>query len=85
MVDRARQIEEELKNLPIEKDQYNLWLQNDVTRYFRLKIEEQYLEVTQRQMIGSTIEQIAMNEIVRSTEADVIKDLLEWTPFPNEE
>lgn len=85
MVDRARQIEEELKNLPIEKDQYNLWLQNDVTRYFRLKIEEQYLEVTQRQMIGSTIEQIAMNEIVRSTEADVIKDLLEWNPFPNEE
>lgn len=80
MESRDQQIEDEIKNISVTKDAYDLWLQNDVTRMFRLMMEREYLEVTQQTLIGSTIEQIAINEITRSANATALQSVLEWTP-----
>lgn len=80
MVDPVQLIDDELKNINVTKDSFEVWLQNDVTRMFRLMIQKEYLEVTQQTLIGSTIEQIAMNEIERSANATALQNVLEWTP-----
>lgn len=80
MVDRAQQIADELKNISVTKDAYELWLENDVTRAFRLKIEQEYIEVCEQKVTHSTIEQIAIHEITRSANATALQSVLEWTP-----
>lgn len=80
---RDQQIADELRNINVTKDAYELWLQNDVTRMFRLQLEQEYIEVT-RSTIESTnsrtIEQIAISEITRSANAIALQKTLNWSP-----
>lgn len=85
---RDQQIEDELKNINVTKDSYELWLQNEVTRMFLLKMEQDYLENTERTILGAhqTIEQIAIGEIVRSANVTILESVLDWSPdFGQEE
>lgn len=82
---RLEQIENELKNIAITKDMYELWLQNDVTRVLMLEVEGLLIEAQSKSAFGTTVEQIAISEIRRSTEADTLKSLLEWNPITDSE
>lgn len=77
---RDQQIADELRNINVTKDAYELWLQNDVTRMFRLQMEQEYLEVTRQVTCESTIERIAMAEITRSANANALESVLDWSP-----
>lgn len=77
---RDQQIVDELRNINVTKDAYELWLQNDVTRMFRLQMEQEYLEVTRQTTFESTIERIAMAEITRSANATALESVLNWSP-----
>lgn len=78
---RLEQIENEQNNIVITKDMYELWLQNDVTRIFLLDIEGLLIQVQSDRAYGSTVEQIALTEIKRSTTADAYERILEWNPI----
>lgn len=83
---RDQQIADELRNINVTKDAYELWLQNDVTRMFRLQMEQEYLDVTRQVTCESTIERIAMYEIARSANATALESVLDWSPdFGQEE
>lgn len=80
---RDQQIADELKNISVTKDSYELWLQNDVTRMFRLQLEQEYIEVTKSTIESTnsrTIEQIAISEITRSANAIALQKTLDWSP-----
>lgn len=80
---RDQQIADELKNINVTKESFELWLQNDVTRMFRLQLEQEYLEVTQETIESKnsrTIEQIAIGEITRSANAIALQKTLDWSP-----
>lgn len=77
---RDQQIADELRNINITKDAYELWLQNDVTRMFRLQMEQEYLDVTRQTIFETTIERIAMAEITRSANATALESVLDWSP-----
>lgn len=77
---RDQQIADELRNINVTKDAYELWLQNDVTRMFRLQLEQEYLDVTRQTTCEATIERIAMAEITRSANATVLESVLDWSP-----
>lgn len=81
---RLDDIEQELKNINVTKDMFDLWKQNDVTRMFLLDLEGLFLETQAQPSYGQTIEQIAIQEIKRSTRADVIEEILEWNPTDSE-
>lgn len=77
---RDQQIADELRNINVTKDAYELWLQNDVTRMFRLQMEQEYLDVTRQTIFEPTIERIAMAEITRSANATALESVLDWSP-----
>lgn len=80
---RDQQIADELRNINVTKDAYELWLQNDVTRMFRLQMECEYLDLTLRTINkfgSSTMEQIAMAELVRSANVECLESVLDWSP-----
>jgi len=77
---RDQQITDELRNINVTKDAYELWLQNDVTRMFRLQMEQEYLDITRQTTRESTIERIAMAEITRSANATALESVLDWSP-----
>jgi len=77
---RVQQIEEELKNLHVSKDMYELWLENEVTRKFMLEMERAFLDVALSDSAGGSIEKIAIFEICRKSEKGVYEKVLEWEP-----
>ncbi len=77
---RVQQIEDELKNLHVDKDMYNLWKENEVTRMFLLEMEKKYLDVTLSTSPGGSIESIAIFEICRKSESETLEDVLSWEP-----
>lgn len=82
---RLEQIENEQKNIPITKDMYEFWLQNDVTRMFLLDMEGLLIQAQSDRAYGSTVEQIAITELKRSTTAATYELILEWNPITDSE
>lgn len=78
---RLEQIENEQKNIAITKDMYELWLQNDVTRMFLLDVEGRLIDTQSQQAFGKSVEQIGMAELIRSTQAKTLEQVLEWNPI----
>lgn len=77
---RLDEIEKELINISVTKDQFAIWKDNDVTRRFLLEIEKDLLETQAQTIISSSIESIAINEIKRSEHAETLEEILDWNP-----
>lgn len=82
---RLEQIENEQKNIAITKDMYELWLRNDVTRMFLLDVEGRLIDTQSQHAFGKSVEQIGMAELIRSTQAKTLEQVLEWNPIIDSE
>lgn len=80
MNSRDQQIADELRNISVTKDAYELWLQNDVTRMFLLEAEKEFLSTAIQPCTLGSIEQIAISEIKRSSECSIWEQVLDWSP-----
>jgi len=85
MNNRLDEVEKELVNISVTKDQFAMWKDNDVTRRFLLEVEKDLLETQQRTTMSASIESIAIYEIKRSEHAETLEAILDWNPTTDSE
>lgn len=62
------------------KAAYESWLENEMTQKFLDEIENSIEDLQMQTRTGLTIEQIGMNEIVRTTNIETLYKVKTWKP-----
>lgn len=74
------QLEQELKELPITEDQYNLWKENVVTRKLMIELKIDLLSAQCSYSSSGSIEDIAKRTIKTESEITVLENVIKWKP-----
>jgi len=74
------QLEQELNELPITQDQYDLWKENVVTRRLLIELKIDLLSALDNYSSSGTIEEIAKRTIKTEAEITVLENVISWKP-----
>lgn len=66
--------------MPLNKDAYLLWKDNEVTRSFLNEMREGLKSHIESHGFGKTIEEIGMNALIRKAKIEILEKVLEWKP-----
>ena len=66
--------------MPLNKDAYLLWKDNEVTRSFLNEMREGLKSHIKNHGFGKTIEEIGMNALIRKAKIEILEKVLEWKP-----
>lgn len=66
--------------MPLNRDAYALWKDNEVTRLFLKEMREGLDGHIENRGFGLTIEQIGMNALIRKAKIEILDKVLEWKP-----
>ena len=66
--------------MPLSKDAYLLWKDNEVTRLFLKEMGDGLGDHIKNRGFGKTIEEIGMNALIRKAKIEILEKVLEWKP-----
>ena len=66
--------------MPLNKDAYLLWKDNEVTRSFLNEMRAGLKSHVENHGFGKTIEELGMNALIRKAKIEMIEKVLEWQP-----
>lgn len=74
------QLEQQLKEIPVTQDQYDLWKENVVTKRLMIELKIDLLSAQSTYSSSGTIEEIAKRTIKTESEIVVLENVLKWKP-----
>mgnify|MGYP000046219693 FL=1 len=66
--------------MPLNKDAYLLWKDNEVTRSFLNEMREGLQSHVENHGFGKNLEEIGMNALIRKAKIEILEKVLEWKP-----
>ena len=66
--------------MPLNKDAYLLWKDNEVTRSFLNEMRNGLKSHVENRGFGKTIEEIGMSALIRKAKIEILEKVLEWKP-----
>ncbi len=66
--------------MPLNKDAYLLWKDNEVTRSFLNEMREGLKSHVENHGFGKNLEEIGMNALIRKAKIEILEKVLEWKP-----
>lgn len=80
MSEYLNELQRKIDAMPISKDSYSSWLDNECTQRFFAEIKRDLQDHRESHLPASSIEQAGMAAIDRNATIDVLESVLEWKP-----
>ena len=66
--------------MPLNKDAYLLWKDNEVTKAFMREMKEGLQSFKDEELAGTTIEVLGMNALIRRAGMRTLEKVIKWKP-----